>query len=213
MSVNVLLPGTERKIIYVRMPPDGDPKPCYEDALGYAKGCGYVECDAPGSIPKLPANVVAPDETEKDRDEQKALEQNEREEAVRLELMNLGITRMANANCLECDGAGVPLRGDAVPCRSCFPEAYDARPSTTDAPDIPGGGEDNEGSIVGAPDDDGIAPASPPRCSAKVCKGLCGICPPPEKMTVREGRELNRNRRAAGKEPLRIEGGVVQPEG
>lgn len=47
-------------IVYVRMPPDGEPKPCLEHMLTYALGLGYLQCDPPGEKPE-PVSI-APDD-------------------------------------------------------------------------------------------------------------------------------------------------------
>ena len=49
------------EIVYVCMPPDGEPKPCLADQLGYALSLGYKPCDPPQAKPVV--EVIAPETT------------------------------------------------------------------------------------------------------------------------------------------------------
>lgn len=47
-------------IVYVCMPPDGEPKPCLADQLHYAMSLGYKPCDPPQAKPTA-VETIAPD--------------------------------------------------------------------------------------------------------------------------------------------------------
>lgn len=223
----VPLPGEQRPMVWMYMPPDGDPMPCLADKVGYARGLGYVPCDAPGSVPKQPVNVVGPEETDADREERQARELEEKQMVVAEQLATIGVSRPPVFGCPDCGGSGLCPKGDIAPCWTCYPEARAAADAAVEGPaledDSPTlGGGDNGDVIDGMPVD--VAPPAPTadpavlvtrtRCDAAYtkegCAGLCGICPPPKKVTVRAGRELNKNRRALGLDPLKIVNGVVK---
>jgi len=226
-SINVILPGQDRKIVMVYIPPDGEPKPCYEDYLAEAYRDGYRRYEEPSAAPAAVPAGIAPEETASDKAERIEREWDEREMKLEERRIDLGLAGVPKADCATCGGTG--LTADlAAPCETCYPwtKPDDAHADAdgkaqVDTPPI---GGDNGSAIVGAPEPFSVTvtgtgytegavvlpTTAPASCTEKDCSGLCGICPPPRKVTVRQGRELNRNRRARGLDPLRIVDGIVK---
>jgi len=225
-----ILPGEQRPMVWMYMPPDGTPMPCLADKVAYARGLGYEECNPPDAERK-PVSDVIPEETAADHEERVARELEERQAAVAEQLAAIGVVRPPNIGCADCGGSGLCPKGAVAPCWTCYPEAREAAEAAAKGPNLEDdsptlGGSDNGDVIDGLPADTttitvtgtGFEPTNtvkldtttPRSCNMAGCKGLCGICPPPKKVTVRAGRELNKNRRALGLDPLKIVDGVVK---
>ncbi len=158
MSINVPLPGQERKIVMVYLPPNGEPKPCYEDSLHIARDQGYVKyepADANAS------QVIVPDETSEDRMAREERAREELEKRASQFLSELGITRLPNAECESCTGLGAVFSDEIAPrpCFACFPEAMElVQPGGAGSGKDDGGGDgggEEGGGIWGGPEGGG----------------------------------------------------------